>query len=173
MKKADKDSIYIKWDKLKSSYSDGVVYVGKNATSSTLAHELFHKIDTDNNFSYGGAFTENLNKDYTRIVYNAMMKNKSVKEYLKEEYPNAFDEKKIKTKYRGLSDIIHGCSKGEVYLGFGHSEDGYWEREKQVEKETFAQSGRIFYDNDEEVVKMYKELFPDVFEEVLEKIKEA
>ena len=72
----------------------------------------------------------------------------------------------LKIQYRGISDIIHGCSKTTIDLGFGHRMPGYWEKDLALEKETFAQYGRIIYSNDPKVIEMFEKLFPNVKKEI-------
>lgn len=150
-----------------SRYNEGIVKIGKGATGSTLAHELFHDLDWRNNITENGAISHNVKSDYDKIQLKAMMANQSVEEYLKSKYKGAFDGDKINIKYRGISDIIHGCSDGKVDLGYGHYLPGYWSKHKKLERETFAQTGRILYDNDDEVLNMFKTEFPETFNEIL------
>lgn len=62
-------------------------------------------------------------------------------------------------------------SDGKVFWGYGHLRPGYWERENVLQKETFAQFGRILYDQDDDVLKMTEEIFENTSREVLERIK--
>ena len=90
-------------------------------------------------------------------------------------YPEAFEktgsETVIKEEYRGISDIIHGSSGGSIFLGYGHKARGYWEKERALEKEVFAQYGRIVVNENEKVKKMFRELFPDSWKEISETLE--
>ena len=72
---------------------------------------------------------------------------------------------------RSYKDTLHGASDGKVFWGYGHLRPGYWERENVLQKETFAQFGRILYDQDDDVWKMTEEIFENTSREVLERIK--
>ena len=73
--------------------------------------------------------------------------------------------------YRGISDIIHGLTKGKVFLGYGHSKKDYWLQHKILENETFAQYGRIMYNQDEKVMDMFKEVFTETNREIAERLE--
>ena len=72
---------------------------------------------------------------------------------------------------RSYKDTLHGARDGKVFWGYGHLRPGYWERENELQKETFAQFGRILYDQDDDVLKMTEEIFENTSREVLERIK--
>ena len=117
-----------------------------------------------------------IEKDYRRLTNIAIGYGKSVEELLYYKYPDAFyinerGKKVFYEKYRGISDIVNGASDGKVFLGYGHLRPGYWERENVLQKETFAQFGRILYDQDDDVLKMTEEIFENTSREVLERIK--
>ena len=90
----------------------------------------------------------------------------NIKRYLVSVYPNAFETSpvtgklKFKKEYRGISDILNGLSKGAEHYGYGHPTK-YWQTPGALEKESFAQFGRIQFDNDRDVMKMFETLFPD------------
>lgn len=94
--------------------------------------------------------------------------------YLK--YPDAFyknQEGKLKVyeQYRGISDILHGMSRKEINLGYGHSKKGYWDEPLRLEKEIFAQYGRMLYNQDKDVLRMAKEIFPESDKEIMNALK--
>ena len=153
--------------KPRSRYGQGKVVLGLDSNSSTIAHELFHDIDWRNKITKNGALSVSIRNDYANLLARAKEMGHDVKTYLIEKYPNAFEKGKIKEKYRGLSDILDGCSRGEVRLGYGHSKKRYWDREKQLEKETLAQTGRMLYDNNENVLNMFKTELSDTYSEVM------
>ena len=100
----------------------------------------------------------------------------SVVEMLYLTYPEAFyltkqGRKKMYGAYRGISDILSGMSKNKIMLGFFHDKE-YWEQPMKLEKETWAQFGRIFFDNDVDVVLMAKRAFPNTYREILRMLKE-
>ena len=166
------------WKKKRSSYSskNHTVYYGKGAVGSTIAHELFHEI-YDTYRLYDDEFiTNSLKNDFDRLINNASARNESLIGYLFSKYPEAFYvnselQIRIHEKYRGISDIVHGLTKGKVFLGYGHSEKGYWQKYKILENETFAQFGRIMYNQDEQVIGMFKELFTETNQEIIERLE--
>lgn len=36
-------------------------------------------------------------------------------------------EMMVKEEYRGISDILHGMSDGEIYMGYSHKSE-YWKK---------------------------------------------
>lgn len=77
------------------------------------------------------------------------------------EYPEAFIRRgKVKEAYRGFSDIINGMTSGRIRLGYYHKND-YWKVKSHLPKETFAQYGRFYYDNNPEVLKLVTETLPE------------
>ena len=60
-----------------------------------------------------------------------------------------------------------------IDLGYGHRQKGYWERNKALEKETWAQYGRMLYENNSEVLKVLKDIFPNTTNEISKIIKEV
>ena len=165
LEKASKDTEYTKSDRKNSYYNKDTnkIYLAKSASPSTVAHELFHKIDSDNNISLGGMLDKCVADDYEKLIKTAEKAGQSLDNMLYLKYPKAFEEKgRLKVEYRGISDIIHGMSKGKVNLGYGHYKKGYWDKPFRLQKETFAQYGRIYYDNNEDVIKMFQSVFPDI-----------
>ncbi len=78
------------------------------------------------------------------------------------KYPEAFERKgRLKEEYRGISDIINGMTYGEINLGY-HHDSKYWEKPFRIQKEVFAQYGRIIFKENPEVMKMMNEMFPDI-----------
>ena len=74
-------------------------------------------------------------------------------------------------EYRGISDILSGLTKNEVFLGYGHDNE-YWEKNKlNLSKEAWAQYGRTTYDNYDEPVEMFRFLFPNFYQRVIMEIK--
>lgn len=144
---------------LKSEYVKGinVIGIGKNTQPSTLAHELFHKIDMQNSVTQSGSIYNNFLTDYSNIG--------DIQNLLESRYAYAFEvsmrgHKRLKEEYRGISDIISALSGGKVKLGYGHSVD-YWQRYEGIKmEEIWAQCGRIYYENNFETVEMLESLFP-------------
>ena len=156
--------------------NDGNIYYGTYTAPGTIAHELFHEIDYIYGLTDNGFLSSSIEKDYRRLTNIAIGYGKSVEELLYYKYPDAFyinerGKKVFYEKYRGISDIVNGASDGKVFLGYGHLRPGYWERENVLQKETFAQFGRILYDQDDDVLKMTEEIFENTSREVLERIK--
>ena len=161
-------------DKRRSYFSrkENAIYLAKNADKSTLAHELFHEIDNTYGITDSGALSAELQKDYERL--HKISRGKSIEDMLYSRYPDMFDESSeylnVKTEYRGISDILNGLSGGNVKLGYGHSRK-YWEKEKSLEKETWAQYGRMYYSENDKVLKILGEILPDTtkeFERIIE-----
>ena len=51
-------------------------------------------------------------------------------------------------------------TNGKTNLGYRHS-ISYWKKPYSLQKETFAQYGRMYYEENDDVLKMLKELFVD------------
>jgi hypothetical protein len=157
------------------SSKDKNVYLSGNARAGTIAHELFHEIDDTYGLVNNGLLSKSVRSDFHRLQQQSVGYGKAVDEMLYARYPDAFRDNGgklvIKEEYRGISDIIHGCSKGEIFLGYGHRGKGYWENSKKLEKETFAQYGRMMYDNNKDVLNMFNELFPSTKSELSRTIK--
>jgi len=161
--------------KASSHHSKGKVTLGTRATASTVAHELFHYIDFKKDISTRKSFKGAINADYKKIRRDTDGIYISVKDMLHSKYPYAFTRNgklvTLKEDYRGISDILNGITKGEETFGYGHR-PSYWSKSGTLEKETWAQFGRIFYDDNEEVINMAKELFGNTFSEVESILKE-
>lgn len=162
----------------KNSYfsrKDGVIYLAKNATPTTIAHELFHEIDSTYRITDKGALSKQLQSDYKRIIKTADNRGKTVENMLYSRYPEVFEEGrrgiKLKEEYRGISDVLNGMSSGEIRLGYRH-EDAYWERNKMLEKEAWAQYGRMLFQGDDKVLEFAEVLFPQTTEEIYQILKE-
>lgn len=159
----------------KYSLSKKILYLAKNASVDTLAHELFHEIDITYGLVENGALDKEIQNDYRRLTGISQKYRKTIEDMLYLEYPNAFENGrrgiKLKNEYRGISDILNGMSKGEIRLGYRH-EDSYWKKEKVLERETWAQYGRMIYQNDKEVMEMAETLFPETTKEVFRILKE-
>ena len=84
--------------------------------------------------------------------------------YLK--YPEAFVRKgRLKKEYRGISDILNGMSMGVVDLGYGHAYD-YWKNPIKLSKETFAQYGRMYFEENVDVFNMLIDIFPETTSQI-------
>lgn len=178
LQQAKERTSFIALDKHKSMYEEGAhtVYYGKNATPGTIAHELFHEIYDTYRFVEDDFLSRSVKNDFSKLTNLAKGYGKSIEEMLYLRYPNAFyinDDGKIVVyeKYRGLSDIIHGASDGKIDLGYGHRRQGYWSQNKRLEKETFAQFGRMLWEQDEDVLKVLGEVLEDTNREVLGRLK--
>ena len=137
-----------------------VIKINTSSKTSTLAHELFHKIDKKYKISNSKQLTSSLEKDFKNISLN---KNDIIKEITKMD-KNAFTRNKkdniiFSEEYRGLADIINGYSKGKIRLGYGHSKK-YWEGTRNIEKETVAQFGRMYYENNNNVINVLENFLP-------------
>lgn len=160
----------------KKSYYDGKVHLSKNAGPDTIAHELFHEIDEYYGMIQNGLLKTSVFEDYFEITKQASARGKTVQQHLAELYPEAFDsiemgQEKLKKKYRGISDILHGCSNGTIDLGYGHRTPGYWQAPNALQEEAFAQHGRMAFQKDKDVLKMYRNLFPKTEKEIVIALK--
>ena len=168
LRKIYRKTDYIVSGEKRSYYSSGfakdIVHIGTRADSSTLAHELFHKLDKDHKISQN--FTESLAKDYIAITVKS---GGDIKSYLLRQFPDTFrqdpltGEAVFKSEYRGISDIFSGVTNGTIKLGYGHSVE-YWEKIGALEAEAWAQFGRIQFENEPDVLNMLKDIFPNFFD---------
>ena len=89
------------------------------------------------------------------------------------EYPEAFEVSKygikFKEEYRGISDILNGMSNGDILMGYSHKTD-YWKKPGRLEKESWAQYGRMFY-TDGKALEMAKKIFPEMSQEIEQRIR--
>lgn len=159
----------------KSYYSakEKKVYLSKDARSDTIAHELFHEIDDTYALVENGVLENSVQKDYRRLRNQAKGYGKSIEEMLYLEYPEAFEVSKygikFKEEYRGISDILNGMSNGRIKAGYFHDDD-YWKRSGRLEKESWAQYGRMFY-TDGKALEMARIIFPEMSEEIEQRIR--
>lgn len=152
------------------SQKDKTIYLAKNATPDTLAHELFHEIDAIYGLTKNGLLSSSVRSDYKRLQNLATGYGKSIEEMLYSKYPKAFISAPtgriiIREEYRAVSDILNGMSNGDINMGFWHKKS-YWNLNGRLEAETFAQFGRALYDNKENVLAAVEELFPDSYREL-------
>ena len=153
------------YSKKKNSFYDpklNYVSLRKDAPPGTTAHELFHKIDHMNQItdSPKNGISTALRADWQQLLNKS---SGNVAEYLVNNYSEAFTLNQrgkivFKEKYRGISDIISGLSGDSINLGYHHKAE-YWSRAGTVEREAWAQFGRVYYDNDPDVVRMMKSIF--------------
>lgn len=150
--------------KERSFYDPSLNYVSlrKDAPSGTMAHELFHKIDHMNKItdSPEHGISKALHNDWESLLNKS---NGDIVGYLADSYPEAFTFNRkgkvvFKENYRGISDIISGLSGDSINLGY-HHKAAYWSRSGTLEREAWAQFGRVYFDNDPDVVKMMKNIF--------------
>lgn len=148
------------------SQKDGVVYLVEKADQSTIAHELFHEIDRTYGITKSGMLKKELSSDYARL--QSMSDGKFIQDVLYSKYPDMFDESVegfvVKQEYRGISDIIHGLTGGRVNLGYRHAME-YWRISGNLQKEAWAQYGRMYYSGDERVLSVLMELLPETTRE--------
>ncbi len=151
------------------------IYLSHMADNETIAHELFHEIDRYFNIIDSGALTNNLKRDYQRMLDISRMAGKDLKDMIYFEYPEAFRKNISKhimnEEYRGLSDILNGLSLGNINFGYKHKTE-YWSKPKKVERETWAQFGRILYSENQQVIRMLRDLLPNTYEEVMYILRE-
>ncbi|MDY3011999.1 MAG: minor capsid protein [Clostridiales Family XIII bacterium] len=159
----------------RSKYRNGVVLLGDKADFSTIAHELLHEIDDTYGVSKNNMLKESIQSDWENLKKMAGEYGDSVTEMLYLKYPQAFyssehGSKLVYMEYRGISDILNGMSMGSIRLGFRHRNQ-YWQNAGKLEKETWAQLGRIVFENNTDVLIMTKQIFPNSYNEFLSIIK--
>lgn len=162
--------------KRKSYHREGTIYLSGDATPSTLAHELFHKLDREYGISESGILSETVRNDYERLKNIAEGYGGSIEDVLYSKYKEAFETLengalKLKDEYRGISDILNGMSGGEIWFGYGHR-DYYWQKTLALEKESFAQFGRTLYDGNKSAMDMLRYICPETHEIIISKLRE-
>ena len=75
-------------------------------------------------------------------------------------------------KCRGISDIFSGLTNDKLHFGYRHDKSYWLEDRENLSKEAWSQYGRITYVNDKEVIKVFKELFPNFYEYATIALKE-
>lgn len=145
---------------------DGTIYLANSAEPSTIAHELFHKVDTDNKITSSGMLDKCVKADYDNLIKQAQEAGQTIEDMLYLKYPNAFEHKGIlKPEYRGISDIINGMTGGRINLGYRHS-NSYWAKPQRLQRETFAQYGRMLFEENEDTWKMVRDIFPETTKQI-------
>lgn len=169
-----------RWDKPNSRFDETkqAVMVSKSADDKTVAHELFHEIDEKFGISKKRKLLEALEADSELLSSRAAAYRNDVGNMIQSLYPDEFVSTEfgrvvIKEEHRGISDILHGLSYGEIDMGYGHRRPGYWDKSLNIERETWAQIGRSLYQNDPRDLEMLKNLLPGTYEEVLRILEEA
>ena len=169
-----------KWDRPNSRYDEAkkMVMVGSSADDRTIAHELFHEIDDRIGISRGRALLDTLETDSELLINRAAEYGNDIESMIQSLYPDEFEitelgNKVMKEEHRGLSDILHGLSYGEIDMGYGHHKPGYWDTPLNVEREAWAQIGRSLYQNHPKDLEMLKDLLPGTYEKVLNILKEV
>ena len=72
---------------------ENTVYLAKRATLTTIAHELFHKVDYDNEIIQNGLLDDCINSDYENLKKIAEKAGLSIEDMLYLKYPEAFKKK--------------------------------------------------------------------------------
>lgn len=137
-----------------------IISLRKDCPAGTIAHETFHYIDHRYKVNKKHNLFTSLQKDWANILKAS---HGDVVGYFQEKYPYAFKQSHtnklvFKSEYRGISDIISGLSKDQINFGFHHIKE-YWEKSGKLQAESWAQFGRIYYENNPEARKMFSELF--------------
>lgn len=169
-----------RWDKPNSRYNEvkKVVLVGTTADDKTIAHELFHEMDDKFGISVGRKLLDALERDSELLRKRAEPYGNDVANMIQSLYPDEFEmtdlgKRVIKKEHRGLSDILHGLSYGEIDMGYGHRKPGYWDKPLNVEREAWAQIGRSLYQNNSKDMEMLEGLLPDTYAKVLSILEEV
>ncbi len=166
---ARNDVKFVRWEKMRSRFKGrkNKILLGKRATKVTVAHELFHKIDYTYGISKSGILTNAIKKDYENLQYLSKIYRMSIEDMLYFKYPHIFvDRDKVKEFYAGISDILHGMSKGKINLGYIHPDPDYWNKPFRVEKETWANYGGMIYMQNKDVWIVANSIFPNVTEQI-------
>ena len=147
-----------------------------DALPHVMAHELFHRIDDVYNVTNQHDFRKGLQKDFDNVLKKCV-RDGGIEEYLLRKYPYMFERRTAKgwkafEKYRGISDIFSGLTMDKLNFGFGHDREYWLGNRNKLPKEAWAQYGSILYRNDEEVIEMFKELFPNFYESATIALKE-
>ena len=169
LKEARNDVKFIRWNEKGSRFvgKRNIILLGYDTTASTIAHELFHKIDHTYSISRSGILTNVIQKDYRGLQHTSKIYGISIENMLYLKYTYIFrKENRVKEPYRGISDILHGMSKGKIFLGYGHIQENYWDKPFKVEKETWAQYGRMIYMQNEDVWIVTNNIFPNITEQI-------
>ena len=137
-----------------------IISLRKDCPAGTIAHETFHYIDHRYKVNRKHNLFTPLQKDWANILKAS---HGDVIGYFQEKYLYAFEYSHngkliFKDKYRGISDIISGLSKDQINFGFHHKKE-YWENSGKLQAESWAQFGRIYYENNPEAREMFSELF--------------
>ena len=150
---------------------EDAITIGINAPPSTIAHELFHKLDRGGTIS--AELSDGLIQDY--IALN-VQSGGDIKGYLASNFPDAFTTSRkgsivVNKDYSSIGDILNGLSGGQVAYGYGHQKS-YWAQNGSLEAEAWAGFGRVYYDNNADVIRMFEEIFPNLNEKAKDKLKE-
>lgn len=153
-----------------SIFSRNTITIGKNASAGSLAHELFHELDSGHIIS--STLSEAIIQDQVALTVKS---GDDIMAYLKQYYPDALQTKRsgivvLKKSYRGIADVLNGMADGKINFGYGH-EIEYWKNQGMLEAEAWAQFGRIYFDNDPAVKKMFAELFPTLNKHAMMSLK--
>lgn len=166
---------YIVTTDKKSIYDNilNVIRINTKKETSTLAHELFHKIDKKYKISKANQIQQCLKDDFRNIK----LSQTDIINRIKQIDPTAITKNNIgkiilKEEYRGLADIINGYSKGNIKLGYGHTKE-YWKKNNSLSKETFAQFGRMYYENNSRVTNTLEKLLPNTKKYIDNSLKEV
>lgn len=159
----------------RSYYSGGIlrniVQIGEKASSSTIAHELFHKLDEGHKISR--TLSEALVKDYVALNVRS---GGDIRQYLLRSFPEVFTANSktgypvMGEEYRGVADILNGLSGGKETYGFKHSKE-YWRNPGALEAEAWAQFGRIQFENNQKALELFQKLFPNLNQDAIIALK--
>lgn len=166
---AKNDVKFVRWNEKGSKFKEksNIILLGQDATASTIAHELFHKIDYTYGISRSGILTSVIQEDYRNLQRTSKFYGISIENMIYLKYTHIFrKENRVTEPYRGISDILHGMSKGKIFLGYGHRKKDYWKKPFRVEKETWAQYGRMIYIQNKDVWIVANDIFPNITEQI-------
>ena len=159
-----------------SQYIRGVdvVELNSQAEPSTLAHELFHRLDDKNGISKARELQKAMDRDFRQLKVES---GGNLQGYLMEQHPAMWRQSqsgkwKMKPEYRGISDMLSGLTEGQFNGGYSHTA-AYWNRSKySLPREAWAQFGRMLYENNPEALSALQTLFPRFYERATMALKE-
>lgn len=166
------DLVELSGGRSKSIKRLNVIKVDTKGDPSTLAHEIFHQFDNQMKITKDGLFGDLLREDYKNFL---RLNENDPAGYLLKNYPNMFWIQGGKTRCgdegKAISDIISGLTNNKINFGYGHSPE-YWARKQSLDRESWAQFGRLMYQNDEKAVEIVKTVFPSYYKHANMKLEE-
>ena len=132
----------------KSYHQKGNIVLKTNYSSHTVMHEFGHAVDYNNKWiSSNRFFRDSIELDKKYILNNLNLYQKLLND---------------NSNYRELSDIISGMTKNKIKGRYYHK-NSYWNKQKKLEKEIFAQMFTAAGANDFKQLQIFQEYLPNTF----------